>query len=59
MKNKVLKDTKYITLFKNNTFIFFIVMIVKHWNRLLWYIMESPSAEVFKTWLDFVLGNLL
>lgn len=33
--------------------------VVNQWNRLSREIVESPSVEVIKTWLDMVLRNLL
>lgn len=36
----------------------FKVTVVKQWNRLPREITESPSLEIFRTWLDKVLSNL-
>ena len=33
--------------------------VVKHWNRLLGEIVESPSLEMFRTPLDVALINLI
>ncbi|KAK4830611.1 hypothetical protein QYF61_012054 [Mycteria americana] len=33
--------------------------VVKHWNRLLKEVVESPSLEIIKTQLDNILSNLL
>lgn len=33
--------------------------VVKHWNRLLKEVVESPSLEVFRTPLDVALINLI
>ncbi|KFO13942.1 hypothetical protein N312_11393, partial [Balearica regulorum gibbericeps] len=38
---------------------FFIVRIVKHWNRLPREAVDAPSLEVFKARLDGALGNLV
>lgn len=36
----------------------FIGRTIKHWNRLLREMVESPSLEIFKTQLDKALHNL-
>lgn len=33
--------------------------MTKHWNSLSGQVVETPSLEIFKTWLDMVLSNLL
>jgi len=38
---------------------FFPVRVTEHWNRLPREVVESPSLEIFKTFLDKVLCNLL
>lgn len=38
---------------------FFITSVTKHWHKLPWEIVESPTLEIFKSWLDTVLDNQL
>jgi len=38
---------------------FFIVRVVRHWNRLLRETVDVPSLEVFKARLDEALSNLV
>ena len=38
---------------------FFMVRVTEHWNRLPREVVESPSLEIFKAYLDAYLGNLL
>ncbi|KFO11934.1 hypothetical protein N312_13011, partial [Balearica regulorum gibbericeps] len=38
---------------------FFIVRVVRHWNRLPREAVDAPSLEVFKARLDGALGNLV
>ena len=38
---------------------FFTVRVTEHWNRLPREVVESPSMEIFKMWLDAYLCNLL
>jgi len=33
--------------------------VVKHWNRLLREVVDDPSVETFKVWLDGALSNLI
>ena len=46
--------------FYTNTWMsFLVVRLMEHWNRLLRAVVESPSMEIFKTWLDAYLCSLL
>ncbi|KFV08427.1 hypothetical protein N339_01664, partial [Pterocles gutturalis] len=38
---------------------FFIVRVVRHWNRLPREAVDAPSLEVFKARLDKALSNLV
>ena len=37
----------------------FMVRVTKHWNRLPREVVECPSMEIFKTWLDACLCDVL
>ena len=45
-------NLEYRKFHKNMWKNFFMVMVMKHWNRLVREVVESPSMEVFKTQLD-------
>ena len=38
---------------------FFIVMVVRHWNRLPKEVVDAPSLEAFKPRLNGALSNLV
>lgn len=38
---------------------FFTFRVTECWNSLSREVMESPSLEILKTWLDVILCNLL
>jgi len=38
---------------------FFTVRVVQHWNRLSREVVDGPSLETFKVWLDGALSNLV
>lgn len=50
-----LEQRKFCTNVHKN---FFTVRVMEHWNRLLREVVESPSLETFKTWLNTYLCNL-
>ena len=38
---------------------FFTQRVVTHWNRLSKKVVDAPSLEAFKAWLDVALGSLV
>jgi len=51
-----LKHRKFCLNTRKN---FFTLRVTEPWNRLPREAAESPSLEIFKTWLDKVLCSLL
>ena len=51
-----LEHRKFHTNMQKN---FFMVRVAEHWNRLPRGVVESPSMEMFKTYLNVSLCNLL
>ncbi|KFV78695.1 hypothetical protein N308_05767, partial [Struthio camelus australis] len=51
-----LKQGRLILQLRRN---FFPVMTVRQWSREPTEAVQSPSLEVFKTWLDKALSNLV
>jgi len=51
-----LKHRKFHLNMRKN---FFPLRVMEHWNRLPREAVESPSLEIFKTYLDKVLCSLL
>ena len=47
---------KFNTSMRKN---FFIVRVTEHWNRLPREVVETPPLEIFKTYLDAFLCDLL
>ncbi|KFP52245.1 hypothetical protein N323_06435, partial [Cathartes aura] len=50
---------KYMEFHLNVRKNFYTVRVTEHWNRLPREAVESPSLDIFKTWLDTAMSNLL
>jgi len=55
-KGQKLQHRKFHANTKKNSFT---VRVTKHWNRMPWVVVESPSLEVFNISLDAYLCDLL
>jgi len=51
-----LRHRKFCVNMRKN---FFPLRVTEPWNRLPREVVESPSLEIFRTWLDMVLCSLL
>lgn len=51
-----LKEGRFSLDMRNN---FFMMMVVKHWPRLLREVTDAPSLETFQARLDRALSNLI
>ena len=51
-----LKHEKFHLNMRKN---FLSVRVTMHWNKMPREILESPSLEIFKTFMDVFLSNLL
>jgi len=38
---------------------FFMMRVMRHWNRLPREIVKVPPSDVFKVWWDWALSNLI
>lgn len=55
----MVSSTKRGEYFGYKKHVFFIITVVKHWNRLSRQMMDAPSLKAFKVKMDQALSNLI
>lgn len=51
-----MRKGRFVLVLEN---VFFTLRVVRHWNSLLRKVVESRSLEMFKKYLDQVLGDVV